>query len=594
MSNISTPTPYQSQVEQFPDVDLHKPLTPRLSTKKSTGLWGDNPSDRQRGQDEPLASNAFVDQDESASRVAWDRSNAVPVCPPAYRLLQEQGPTVVPNDHKLLAPINVVHAVDPLTTRCLFDLYFSTVNNSIYCIFPRNTFMRWLTTSSGRSLDNKMVLYAMLALGSIFAGQAYAEAGKRFFELAVQVVASTLGRFSLGVAQTRLLLGLYKFAQGNEGAAWDYYGLSIRTINALRYNDEETCVTGRDQHNQIPEYGLTIQQLVECRRRTFWAVFLMDRYNGFKGGLCIVAYADIHLRLPCTEESYERGMPSGALFFNNGSKDGPNASLTSYTLTSPLACSIVLGGIWGNVMNFISSAKSCSRTAYRATYEKVYEEIYIALHDWILSLPERLRYNDANLERSIQEGYADTFISLHPLHHFALMKLNRCLKHFLVPDLAPRNIRAAHHHAHILLNMMCALQSSRRKIEHPKPGQPPHFSLSVPFPGYAILLAIDIISAAVPRSAIGRVLEKLSDGLACLRELALSWTPAVSQARNAEWRILEMNHTLTGCYKATTSCWHGHDWGHEGLQTQEFEPLTDCIYGVDDVVYFAALQEDHE
>jgi hypothetical protein len=242
-------------------------------------------------------------------------------------------------------------------------------------------------------------------------------------------------------------------------------------------------------------------------------------------------------------------------------------------------------------MNFISRVKNYSRTAYRAAYEKAYEEIYIALHDWSSSLPERLRYNEANLGSSIQEGYADTFISLHALHHFALMKLNRRLRHCLVPDLVPRDIRAAHHHAHTLLNMMCALQSSRRRIEHPKPGQPPHFSLSVPFPGYAILLALDIINAGVPRSALGRVLEKMSGGLACLRELAMSWTPAVSQARNAEWRILEMNNTLTRCYKATTSCWHGHGWGHEGLQTQGFEPLTDCIYGVDDVVYFAALQE---
>jgi hypothetical protein len=337
MSNSSPPTPYQCQVEQFPDVDLHKPLTPRLATRKITGLWGDGPSNRQRGEDEPLASNAFVDQDGSASRIAWGRSDIVSVHPPVYQLLQEQGPAVALKDHKLLVSRNKVHATDPLTTIRLLDLYFSTVNNSIYCIFPRNSFMRWLTTSSEKSSDNRMVLYAMLALGSIFAGQAYAGAGKGFSELAVQGVASTLGRFSLGVAQTRLLLGLYKFAEGNEGAAWDYYGLAIRTISALRYNDEETCVTGRDQQNQILDYGLTIEQLVECRRRTFWAVFLMDRCNGFRGGLCIIAYADVDLRLPCTEESYESGMPSHGPFFNNGSRDGSNASLASSTPASPMA-----------------------------------------------------------------------------------------------------------------------------------------------------------------------------------------------------------------------------------------------------------------
>lgn len=505
--------------------------------------------------------------------------------------LEGQGLAVVAMGHKLLTSSDDPYAADPVLTMRLLDLYFSTVNNKIYCILPQNTFMRWLCASREKSLDTRMVLYAMLALGSLFAGQEYAAAGKRFSELAIEGLSRTLGHFSLGVAQTRLLLGLYKFAKGNEGAAWDYCGLAICAIRAMRYNDEEVCVGQRDHQDQTLEYGLTRQQLVECRRRTFWAGFLMDRYNGFRGELCIINSVDVHLRLPCTEESYESGLPSEAPFFNNGSEAGPNVSLKPSTLVSPMAWLIVVGGICGDTMNFICRAKSYSRSAYRETYEKVYDGACTALQEWSSSLPGHLRYNEANLDRSIQEGYADVFVSLHSLHHFVLMKLNRCIRHTVMPNLAQRNIRTAHLNARTLLSIICALRTVRCYTAYPEPDQPPRFSLSTPFPGYAILLAIDIVSAGAPDPIFSRSVEDITGGLACLHSLAPSWKSAMHQSRAAESRSLELNNFLTGRYKALPSFCPGHSWGNQCLREQEQELEDDCIYGVHDVVYFGALQE---
>jgi hypothetical protein len=51
-----------------------------------------------------------------------------------------------------------------------------------------------------------MVLYAMLTLGSIFADGKYNRAVGRFSGLAIEGSSVTLGRLSLGVAQTRLWL----------------------------------------------------------------------------------------------------------------------------------------------------------------------------------------------------------------------------------------------------------------------------------------------------------------------------------------------------------------------------------------------------
>lgn len=483
-------------------------------------------------------------------------------------------------------------AIDPDLTIHLLELYFTHVNNATYCMFPRVTFMNWLTTSREKCQNERMVLYALLAMGSVFAGQEYVSIGKRCADLAMEGSTGKIGRFSLALVQVRLLLALYSFAKGNEGAAWDYCGLAIRAISALRLNHEEGCEIDRSRKTPIIEYGLTREQGTECRRRTFWAGFLMDRYNGFCGGmLCTINPADIYLRLPCAEDAYESSMPSQAPFYNNGTIDHHSATLSASSPVSPMAWLAQLASIWGEVMSFIYRSTNHKRNDYRRAYEAMYGDTYAALQDWSAQLPGYLQYSEANLDRSIQEGYAGTFVSLHVLHHFILMKLNRCMRHALAPDLAPRNIRAAHQYAHHLLGMMRAVQTARRDTLHPSTGRPTRFEFSVPFPGYATLSAVDIIGAGGPESTLGPTLDGMASGLECLRELAQYWNSALEQSRSGERRLLQLKNVLSRPYKASSGCWLGRNWGIEGPLEQEFELEADCIYGCDDKVYFNALED---
>jgi hypothetical protein len=482
---------------------------------------------------------------------------------------------------------------DPETTIHLLEEYFANVNSTTYCMFPRVTFMNWLTTGPEKCQNERMVLYAMLAMGSTFASPGYASVGKRCAELATEGLATKVGRFSLPVIHVRLLLALFNFAKGNEGAAWEYCGLAMRALSALRYNHEEGCLISPKKQNPILEYGLTREQVMECRRRTFWAGFLMDRYNGFCGGmLCAINPADVYLRLPCAEDAYESSMASVAPFYNNGTIDHTLTTLNASSPVSPMAWLAVVGGIWGEAMNFIYRASNHSRNTYRQAYEKVYHDTYAAMQDWSSQLPGYLRYSEANLDRSIQDGYAGTFISIHVLHHFVLMKLNRCMRHTLVADLAPRNIRAAHDHAHRLLGVMHAIKEARREIVHPQPGQPSRFVLAVPFAGYATLSAVDIVGGGGPDSTLGPTMVGMQSGVECLRELAQFWNSAVEQTRNAERRLYQLKNVLSRPYKASSGCWLGRNWGLEGPLEQEFELDADCIYGVDNKVYFNALEDD--
>ena len=586
LATVSQPTERMAE----PTMQNHRPV--EQTAARNNRLSDQDPFVKRRAQDEDANGGASVKRHQSMSpSTAYGHNMAA--SQPQFPHYPEHRIPRASKGSAFMSWEDDPFYTDPDATVHLLEEYFANVNSGTYCMFPRVTFMNWLTTSREKCQNERMVLYAMLAMGSVFAAPEFAGIGKRCAELATEGLASKVGRFSLPVIHVRLLLALYNFAKGNEGAAWEYCGLAIRAISALRYNHEEGCLISPKKQDPVLEYGLTREQVMECRRRTFWAGFLMDRYNGFCGGmLCVINPADVYLRLPCADDAYESSMASVAPFYNNGTIDRTLTTLNASSPVSPMAWLAVVGGIWGEAMNFIYRANNHNRNTYREAYERIYHETHTAMEDWSSQLPGYLRYSEANLDRSIQDGYAGTYISIHVLHHFVLMKLNRCMRHTLAADLAPRNIRTAHYHAHRLLGVMRAVRESRREIVHPHAGQPSRFVLAVPFAGYATLSAVDIVGGGGPDSTLGPTMNGMESGVECLRELAQYWNSAVEQTRSAERRHYQLKNVLSRPYKASSGCWLGRNWGLEGPLEQEFELDADCIYGVDNKVYFNALEDD--
>ena len=119
------------------------------------------------------------------------------------------------------------------------------------------------------------------------------------------------------------------------------------------------------------------------------------------------------------------------------------------------------------------------------------------------------------------------------------MKLNHHTQQDLMPDLALRNTHAARYHAHHLLEIMCALQSAKCYVDHPRPGQPVRFSSSTPFAGCAILLAVEILGTSGPVTTSMQTWESTSGGLAPLRELASLWSSGFRQSCTGEQYLLQ-------------------------------------------------------
>lgn len=164
---------------------------------------------------------------------------------------------------------------DPEATMRFLELFFAQSAREVSIMFPRNAFTRWVRLCREKCQRECMVLYAVLALGSVFAENEFSSFAKTCADRAGQAVSRIDGKFSLALVQARLLVAGYNHLIGKDSTGWDLSGSALRVISAMRLNSEEGCGEDLDEYTRR-YYGFSREQLKECRRRTFWTAFLVD------------------------------------------------------------------------------------------------------------------------------------------------------------------------------------------------------------------------------------------------------------------------------------------------------------------------------
>ncbi|KAJ4293651.1 hypothetical protein N0V90_008935 [Kalmusia sp. IMI 367209] len=412
---------------------------------------------------------------------------------------------------------------DSRLTMHLLDLYFLHAGRATYGMFPRRPFLAWVETNREKSQDHLMVLYSVLAMGSVFStDHEKRSVGKWFAAVAAYAMEKRFGKFTLQLCQSRLMLALYNFARGKSQEAWDFCGAGLRALSALKLNTEDGVKELPEIAADVP-YGFDRLTLEECCRRTFWSGFLMDRYNGFCGGtLCVINIEDTFLRLPCLEHMFEASTPCETPLFDVDILDhqaysGPSlGSMAHLTLIST---------IWGDVLTFTSRSVHRPGASYERLYDNFYAKTYERLEAWLAMLPHNLR----NLDNSITEGFAGSFVSLHALYHTAIIRLNRHIRvSAFSTDKIARNIEQAYRNALNFVSMMHSLAAENRQNRLP-PDAAAEFLFSTPFPGYALLLSTDVLTAAGTAANLPGLIEMLGTANSCLEELATFWASARTQ-----------------------------------------------------------------
>jgi hypothetical protein len=163
---------------------------------------------------------------------------------------------------------------DPETTMHYTECYFLHVNNGLYHMFPHGRFPLWLKSYPTKSADDKMLLYSMMALGSVFSNRPdKMGAMKQYARIARFAINKSQHSLSLQLAQSHIIMSLWYYATGSLAGSWDSIGAAGRAVFGLRYNVESGGVVSQ---SQMSDYGLHPQALIECRRRTFWIAFVLD------------------------------------------------------------------------------------------------------------------------------------------------------------------------------------------------------------------------------------------------------------------------------------------------------------------------------
>jgi hypothetical protein len=425
--------------------------------------------------------------------------------------------------------------MQPALVADLVGVFFKDAPEILSSIFPEAAFKSWILSNTEKSLDDLMLAHTILALGTVFSLKSE---HKSFGAHCATIsrYACDNRPFSIQLIQSRLILSFYYFATNVAEDAWDFCGAAIRAASGLKFNVE--IEKSEDAFRTTFPYGLTRAGYAECRRRTFWCCYMVDRFNGFcSGHLNNLHPEDIFLRLPCDANSFESQVEVQNPFFDMTTVTIQNNNWT----IGPMAYLINIATIWGEVMaNIYRTSQSPKPISYYA-WQTFYENASRRLRAWNESLPNNYTFSPENLSRAANTGKLGTFISMHTVYHTTTMKLNRYIQlSTLSSAKIAQHVNIARQHAEALLSTMDVLANYRNSPPTSPTGQRDmHRRFSSPFTGYAIVSAIDILTAKLSPTSISDRVRALGGAQAILGELAQFWQSSKNQQAHVQQRLQE-------------------------------------------------------
>lgn len=458
--------------------------------------------------------------------------------------------------------------------------YFTHVDSATYGTLPRKPFTQWVKTCRSKSLADKMLLYAILAMGTVFARRPETEGHRKLFtEIANEAVHESANAFTLQLVQTRLILALLHFSQGQYNRAWDFCGSSCRTAFGLRYNTEEgVCAMG---NNKEPDFGLDYATLAECRRRTFWSAYIMDCFNGCCSVSTATVYrSDCRLRLPCAQDAYERGdipLTSFDLDSFSNSGDSPAAFREESSEVGLLGYLVQIATIFNEVVTRIGRTQVEPAPKYSSSLETFYQDVMARLNTWDKLLRRHLHKSQNSGDKP------EPVCGLHVLYHYTAMIVHRYVRHANVDQQQINvHVRGAYDHARFMLEMVQRLSNDKGK-------EAPLFLFATvsPFSGFAITAALDIVTAAGTLSDLmdhkSQMMSLISSGLEALEGLVDFWYSARRQQDMIKQRF---GILLTATKRA--SDFNGAFYFGQPMQSP-FGLEQDIVYGLPRMRYFQAM-----
>ncbi|KAJ6110450.1 hypothetical protein N7486_002685 [Penicillium sp. IBT 16267x] len=475
---------------------------------------------------------------------------------------------------------------DPEMTVHYVESYFTSVNE-LYHIFPHARFVLWLKSSHTKSAEDKMLLYSMMALGSIFSDQAdKMGALRRYSRIARFAIQKSQHALSLQLVQSHLMMSLLYYATGSLVGSWDSIGAAGRAASGLRYNVESGGVIV-DQ-NQVCDYGLHPQALIECRRRTYWVAYILDRVSSFFSATSTFISSEAALiRLPCREEIYEAQQYATAPYFQPVLNQA-TATDDDLSALSPMAFLIQIMSIWGDVSLNVFRLAHAPSEGYAQLAEEFHEIITHRTEDWIKRLPEHLVFSAVNLERAAQVKKADAFLSIHMFYHATLMKLYRHARYSnLRSEILVQYIHRARFHA------VEALRIAMAVLPYTSPDASGlHVTLLSPSIGYVVLSAVDVLSAAGLIAELPECIPLIRSALSVVQLLCRHWDSSLDLANSIQRRLALMIDCLNDRTRSQDKLGFAVDGSSLEIKARTGAPSSQPLGGLDEDLFYGSMPRE--
>lgn len=478
------------------------------------------------------------------------------------------------------------YEVDRDLTFYYLEKYFTHADSATYSILPRKQFTRWVRTSRSKSSDDKMLLYVILAMGTVYAGRPGADEHRLLFvDIVYEALLKHGDTFNLQLVQTRLILALFAFSQGQYNRAWDSCGSAVRVAFGLKFNTEEG-VAAMGEHEE-PDFGLDYTELVECRRRTFWSAYIMDCFNGCcSGSVTTISREDCHLRLPCAPTMAKSGDSSCAPYsfdsLSNGHNGAGNHTNGYETLSQvgPLGFLVEIATIFNQVVSRVSRIKSQASTKSSVSFDTFFHDTTRRLSLWDKSMTSHSRKNQEGVDNP------ESVSGLHILYHYTTLVLHRYIRYTDLDQLQISvHAKGAYTHARLMLELVQRLSNNEETD-----GPLFRFGTTSPLAGFAITAALDVITATGTYSDLvdhnSQMMSLISSGVEALERLVDFWHSARRQRDMIKQRLAIL---LTANQRASDR--HGAFFFGQPMQIP-YGLEYDLVYALPRTQYFQALRWD--
>ncbi|TGZ81279.1 hypothetical protein EX30DRAFT_271929 [Ascodesmis nigricans] len=428
--------------------------------------------------------------------------------------------------YKMLDPNSSgVHLPPPAQFDMLVDTYFEHFYSQTYAFLHRPSFVK--------NLDQKppILKFSICAVAARFTDDITPEAAEVWADATRTLILRQYDTYTLEVVQSMVHMGIHDFGTNNGQKAWMFAGMAVRMGSALNMNLEP-----KKKELSIIER--------EVYRRTYWAYYLMDRFNCYGVARAyLIQDHDCHVQLPCNQPSFERGEEVGTELLDGPHPHHPDVgtqNMGAYAFLVRITC------IWSNILRRIHFATLKKDPVDENDTLKGFSS---KLDKWRNSLPLGLTYSVKNLAAQVDFGTTGAFVMMHVMWHMAMAYVHRYVRLGGMLDvndgdnkkMIVTSIRKAFVHADTILQIMREVWVLR---EATKKGDKP-LIVNAPFLGQAIQDAC-VISAKRAMEVnnsperYSEQIERLQQGLEWLSELKRYWVPINSQYN----RVLKLRKQL--------------------------------------------------